>query len=40
MKVACFYAFSEWSIYYKRMQEKVSHMNVSMQKFIDFCKKE
>lgn len=33
--------FSEWSIYYKRMQEKVSHMNVSsMQKFIDFCKKE
>lgn len=32
--------FSEWSIYYKRMQKKVSHVSASMNKLIDFCKTE
>ena len=31
---------SEWSIYYKKMQDKVSHLAVPPQKVIDYCKSE
>lgn len=31
---------SEWSIYYKKMQDKVSHLVVPPQKVIDYCKSE
>ncbi|MBO5031664.1 MAG: hypothetical protein J6D08_07235 [Lachnospiraceae bacterium] len=32
--------YSEWSCYYKRMQSKVSTLNMPQQKVIDFCKSE
>lgn len=31
---------SEWSIYYKKMQDKVSHLAVPPKKVIDYCKSE